>query len=251
MVSIFFWCILFILDHKETLHQHDSIVALVLLAIIALLFIPIIGLTGFHIILVARGRTTNEQVTGKFQGGYNPFSRGCWSNCCYTLCGLIQLDSHITHITKKETAFTQIMGHLDVISFIGDIFNVYLPLCICLLCLSTFFEFGAKVLHNLGFEQFILTDEMTAELIREGQELVKREKNKALRHLEHNSSQTPRIRKPVEEQQPLSTTKHMNTRSSPDDRQELINEVEPIGYSTNTWNYDSTSRPQKGLFDDI
>ncbi|CAG2165911.1 unnamed protein product [Oppiella nova] len=54
MVSIFFWCILFILDHKEVLQQTDSIVA---------------------------GRTTNEQ------GGYNPFSRGCWANCCYTLCG--------------------------------------------------------------------------------------------------------------------------------------------------------------------
>ncbi|CAG2116607.1 unnamed protein product, partial [Medioppia subpectinata] len=42
---------------------------------------------------------------------------------CLNYLGLIQLDSHITHITKKETAFTQIMGHLDVISFIGDIFN--------------------------------------------------------------------------------------------------------------------------------
>ncbi|XP_054153035.1 palmitoyltransferase ZDHHC8-like [Oppia nitens] len=87
MITVFVWCILYVLDHKEQLHERDSIVALSILAIIALLFIPVFGLTGFHVILVSRGRTTNEQVTGKFQGGYNPFSRGCWANCCYTLCG--------------------------------------------------------------------------------------------------------------------------------------------------------------------
>lgn len=87
MVTICIWCIIYLLDHREQLHERDSVISLIIISIIGLLFIPIIGLTGFHIVLVSRGRTTNEQVTGKFQGGFNPFSRGCFSNCCYILCG--------------------------------------------------------------------------------------------------------------------------------------------------------------------
>ena len=150
----------------------------------------------------------------------------------------------------KETAFTHIMGHLDVISFIGDSFSVYLPLCICILCLSTFFRFGSKLLHTLGFEQFILTDEMTGDLIREGQELVKRQKNKMIRHIETSDT---RVRKPmpiIGETQPLAAN-HINRNSSEDNvRQELLNDVEPTDYSTNFY-YHSTGRPQKDLFDDI
>lgn len=85
MVSIFGQCVLYVLAHKETITEPGVIVTLVVMGLIGLLFVPIVGLTVFHSILVARGRTTNEQVTGKFRSGVNPFTRGCCRNCCYTL----------------------------------------------------------------------------------------------------------------------------------------------------------------------
>ncbi|XP_066260258.1 palmitoyltransferase ZDHHC8 [Euwallacea similis] len=87
MISIFGLSLVFVLQHRQNLTTTECIIAMVLIIIVALLAIPIFGLTGFHMVLVARGRTTNEQVTGKFKGGYNPFSRGCLSNCCYTHFG--------------------------------------------------------------------------------------------------------------------------------------------------------------------
>ncbi|CRL04802.1 CLUMA_CG017856, isoform C [Clunio marinus] len=87
MLSIFTFSLLYVLNSRDKLGQTQPIVAMGLMALISILAIPIFGLTGFHMVLVSRGRTTNEQVTGKFKGGYNPFSRGCWNNCCFTLCG--------------------------------------------------------------------------------------------------------------------------------------------------------------------
>ncbi|OAD54347.1 Palmitoyltransferase ZDHHC5, partial [Eufriesea mexicana] len=87
MLSIFGLCLYFVWERKQQLGEVDTIVALVLMGVVILLSIPIFGLTGFHVVLVSRGRTTNEQVTGKFNGGYNPFSHGCLHNCCYTQFG--------------------------------------------------------------------------------------------------------------------------------------------------------------------
>ncbi|KAI5717753.1 hypothetical protein M8J77_010706 [Diaphorina citri] len=77
MASIFALCLIYVMINKNSLSDTEAIISLVIMSLIAILFM----------VLVARGRTTNEQVTGKFKGGYNPFSHGCWHNCCYGLCG--------------------------------------------------------------------------------------------------------------------------------------------------------------------
>jgi hypothetical protein len=69
------------------------------------------------------------------------------------------------------------MGHMDVIKFISNGFNIYFPIAIVLLCILTGFSVGQRVLHCLGFQQFIGDDEMTQELVEEGANLIGRGKN--------------------------------------------------------------------------
>lgn len=52
-----------------------------------------------------------------------------------------------------ETAFTKFMGHLDVVPFIANGFNVYFPIIVVLLCLVTFFSLGSRLLTFLGMPQ--------------------------------------------------------------------------------------------------
>ncbi|XP_059400780.1 palmitoyltransferase ZDHHC8B [Carassius carassius] len=85
MVGVFSGGLLYVLDHPENLWELHTAVTLVVMSVSALFFIPVLGLSCFHLVLVVRGRTTNEQVTGKFQGGVNPFTRGCCQNVQFVL----------------------------------------------------------------------------------------------------------------------------------------------------------------------
>ncbi|KAF6018807.1 LMBRD2 [Bugula neritina] len=100
---------------------------------------------------------------------------------CLNFLSLIQLDSHVTKDNRVlETEYTKIMGHMDVISFIANGFNVYFPIAIVLLCCATIFKLGSRLLHCIGFEQFI-DDDISQEIVDEGKSYVQREKIKSAR----------------------------------------------------------------------
>ncbi|KAF5906918.1 putative palmitoyltransferase ZDHHC8, partial [Clarias magur] len=91
MLAIFSGGLLYVLDHLEALWELNATVALSIVSMSGLFVIPVMGLSCFHMVLVATGRTTNEQVTRKFQGGVNPFTRGCCGNVEFVLCSPITL----------------------------------------------------------------------------------------------------------------------------------------------------------------
>ncbi|KAG8240378.1 hypothetical protein J437_LFUL002519 [Ladona fulva] len=107
---------------------------------------------------------------------------------CLNFLGLIHMDSHIIKRRISETQYTQVMGHMDVISIVSDGFNVYFPMGIVALCLATYFSLGSRILSLLGFQQFMEgtsngdgDDDLTEELVDEGRELVRREKRRKQR----------------------------------------------------------------------
>ncbi|XP_053135949.1 palmitoyltransferase ZDHHC8 isoform X1 [Hemicordylus capensis] len=101
MVGVFTFGLIYVLNHAEKLGAAHTTITIAVMCVAGLFFIPVIGLTGFHIVLVARGRTTNEQVTGKFRGGVNPFTRGCCGNVEHVLCSPLA-PRYIVEPKKKQ-----------------------------------------------------------------------------------------------------------------------------------------------------
>ena len=66
------------------------------------------------------------------------------------------------------------MGHMDVLSFIANGFNIYYPMSIVLVCLATYFSLGSRCLNCLGFQAFIIEDDLSVDYVAEGKDLVRR-----------------------------------------------------------------------------
>jgi len=104
---------------------------------------------------------------------------------CLNFLGMIQMDSHIIKTRILETSYTQVMGHMDVLSLISDGFNIYFPIGILLISMLTWFKVGSRILSKIGFHQFLVDDEITSDLVSEGQQLINREKRRRQRTTEN------------------------------------------------------------------
>nr|CAD7195961.1 unnamed protein product [Timema douglasi] len=164
---------------------------------------------------------------------------------CLNFLGLIHMDSHIIKHHISETYYTQVMGHMDVISIISDGFNIYFPMAMLAFCLATYFSVGARLLSMLGFHQFVGDDEVTTDLVEEGKELIKREKRRRQRAEDS-------INRRRELQDRFGMSRYRTTRQKPEDRDErtyfltvrplhrddstesaravLLRDVEPVDY---------------------
>lgn len=107
---------------------------------------------------------------------------------CLNFLSLVHMDSHvIPSFPMLETAYTRVMGHMDVVSIVQDYFNIYFPILLLLLTMATYFSLGSRLLSSLGFQQFLeVAGEQTAELVEEGKELTRRERRKGERLAEQS-----------------------------------------------------------------
>ncbi len=67
---------------------------------------------------------------------------------CLNFLSLIHMDSHVIDSQIEETAYTRIMGHMDVVSIVSDYFNIYFPIALLALTLATYFSLGARFLSS-------------------------------------------------------------------------------------------------------
>ena len=61
---------------------------------------------------------------------------------------------------------------MDVISIIADGFNVYFPMVMIIISAATYFNLGSHFLSVIGFPQYFSDDEITDDIVTEGQRLA-------------------------------------------------------------------------------
>lgn len=91
--------------------DYRFIVSIILLILLSLFAIPIGGLTGFHVFLIARGRTTNEQVMKKYLHQGDPFTQGFLRNFLYVFCQPVYPQLKSPRIKQYDTELFEKMAY--------------------------------------------------------------------------------------------------------------------------------------------
>ena len=100
MCAIFSVCITVALKITPLISP-PVLTAISIMALIVLLIIPIGGLLVFHLVLISKGRTTNEHVTGKYRG-QNFFTRNCLLNFMHLFFGSLIPQYKAVKLKKRK-----------------------------------------------------------------------------------------------------------------------------------------------------
>merc|ERR1712003_332306 len=91
---------------------------------------------------------------------------------------------HQIAVLDRETQFTKLMGHLDILEPLRSRFYMYFPCLILLITGATYKKLGTRCINYIGFFQFLDTsessskDNFTNDIISMGKALVQMEKAK-------------------------------------------------------------------------
>ncbi|XP_057688818.1 G-protein coupled receptor-associated protein LMBRD2B-like isoform X1 [Corythoichthys intestinalis] len=97
---------------------------------------------------------------------------------CLNFLGLIHMDPALSQKDQIHTSYTSIMGSMHLLSVISNGFYIYYPVLVLLLCFATLYNLGSRCLNLLGVHQYVADDELSADLVDEGKELIRRERRK-------------------------------------------------------------------------
>ncbi|TRY71417.1 hypothetical protein DNTS_011662 [Danionella cerebrum] len=195
---------------------------------------------------------------------------------CLNFLGVIHMDSTISHQDRKQTAYTSIMGSMQVLSIIANGFYIYYPMLIVLLCIATYFSLGTRCLNLLGFQQFMGDNDLTSDLKEESDRGTRKERADGgdssvcqewrERYGEQRERYSGRNRSTYSELKEADGSSAVSERAQSgrdrSDKAELLQDVEPLDFTgeepSETDNrryagghYLSTSASRSRIFDDV
>lgn len=113
MILLFTCCLIVILNRP--IHTKPVIAAISMAVLAGLLLFPIGGLFVFHLVLISKGRTTNEHVTGKYRG-MNFFSRGLIRNFAYLFCGSLSAQLKAVELKKRKRTIKKLASSTEKVN---------------------------------------------------------------------------------------------------------------------------------------
>jgi len=96
---------------------------------------------------------------------------------CLNFLSMSHLDTHVTQGNQihQPTAFTQIMGHVDAMSYY-QAFMYHYPIAMLPVAAMTLFNVGGRIMSLCGFTSFLMEDDTTTDMVTEGKSIIRKER---------------------------------------------------------------------------